>query len=374
MIYLDNAATGGFKPRAVTDVAETVIKFLSANPGRSSHRLAITGSEIILSCREKLSAFFGCSFDRVIFTKNCTESLNLAIFGTVKKGGHVITTTFEHNSVLRPLFYLERLGLITLDVVSPLDNQDISEAIESKINDNTYLIVCTLASNVTGEQMPYKKIGEIAKRNNLLFLVDGAQGAGHIPVSIKDDNISLLAVAGHKGLYGIMGSGALLINDGATVNPISFGGSGVDTFNQDMPENYPERLEAGTLNLPAIASLKEGVNFISANLTHFREQTYALTKRIIDELSKMPRIKLFSKPNPFGIVSFLIEGFDSQEICDILNSEYDIAVRGGFHCAPLTHKYLNTVKSGLIRVSVCIHNSASEISHLLFALRRITNR
>ncbi len=371
MIYLDNAATGGFKPRAVSEIAQTVIKYLSANPGRSGHHLSVTGAKLVYSCRENLAKLFSCNEDRVVFTKNCTEALNLAIFGTLQKGKKVITTVFEHNSVLRPLYYLQSLGYIDLEIVHPTPMKDIAEEIEEKIDNNTYLIVCTAISNVTGEVMPIKKIGEIAKKYNLLFLVDGAQGGGHIPLSLKHDNISMLALAGHKGLYGIMGSGALCFDDSVTINPLTFGGTGIDSFSKIMPENYPERLEAGTLNLPAIACLNEGVKYVSSHLFHFAEQTEKLTEKVIANLSETKKVKLYSSPNPSGIISFEIIGLDSSVASDILSREYDIAVRGGFHCAPLTHKFYKTEKGGLVRASLSVHNSAHELSRLVDAVNRI---
>lgn len=372
MIYLDNAATGGFKPRAVTERVETVTKYLCANPGRSGHNLSLTAEKLVLSCREKLADFFDSSFDRVAFTKNCTEALNLAIFGTLRRGGHVITTTFEHNSVLRPLYHLAKKGYITLDIVCPTLEKDIYEVIEEKINPKTYLIACTSCSNVTGKVFPIRKIGELCKQKNILFLVDGAQGAGHIPLSIKKDNISMLALAGHKGLYGIMGSGALVFSDNVEISPLLLGGTGSETFNPDMPLDYPERLEAGTLNLPAIASLEEGINFLKNNLTHFSEQIEKTTEKIISDLYSIENITLYSRPNPAGIIAFNIRNLSSNKVSDLLNSEFDIAVRGGFQCAPLTHKFLNTLESGIVRVSLAVHNTSSEISFLLNAVEKIS--
>ncbi|MBQ7339776.1 MAG: aminotransferase class V-fold PLP-dependent enzyme [Clostridia bacterium] len=371
MIYLDNAATGGFKPRAVTEVVETVTKYLCANPGRSGHSLSLTAERLVLSCREKVADFFSCSFDRVVFTKNCTEALNLAIFGTLKRGGHVITTTFEHNSVLRPLFHLAKKGYIELDIVCPTIEKDILEVIKEKITPKTYLIACTSCSNVTGKVLPIRKIGELCKENNLLFLVDGAQGAGHIPLSIKDDHISMLALAGHKGLYGIMGSGALVFSDQVDISPLILGGTGTETFNPDMPLDYPERLEAGTLSLPAIASLEEGVKFIKNNLFHFSEQIEKTTEKIIGDLYSIDNIKLYSRPNPAGIIAFNLKNLSSNKVADVLSNEFDIAVRGGFQCAPLTHKYLNTLETGVVRVSLAVQNSSSEISCLTSAVKKI---
>ena len=371
MIYFDNAATGGFKPNSVKEIVETVTKYLCANPGRSGHTLSVTGEKIVCSCREKLSNFFDGTFERVVFTKNCTEALNVAIFGTLKKGGHVITTVYEHNSVLRPLYHLKNLGLITLTVIAPSKDIPLEKQIENSIIKDTYLIVCSSASNVTGEILPIRKIGEIAKKRSLLFLVDGAQGCGHIPLSLKDDNISMLAVAGHKGLYGIMGSGALVFNDTTEISPLLFGGTGTETFNHEMPSSYPERLEAGTLSLPAIASLGEGVSFVKDNLSHFAEQIKKATERIIDDLLGVKNVEVYSKPNSVGIVAIKFLNLDSAVASDILDKQYDIAVRGGFHCAPLLHQYLKTDDSGLVRISLAVQNSSNEISSLLSAIRKI---
>ena len=235
MIYFDNAATGGFKPRAVTDSATTVMRYLCANPGRSGHRLSVVGSKTVENTRSLFAEHFSCPEDRVIFTKNCTESLNIAFFGSLKAGGHVITTVFEHNSVLRPLNSLKERGLITLDIVCPEKDKDIVLAIKEKICPSTYMIVSTAVSNVTGESLPIKQIGALAKENSLLFIVDGAQGGGHVDMDMKDCSISMLALAGHKGLFGIMGSGVLLIEDGLELHPLIMGGTGSETFNLNQP-------------------------------------------------------------------------------------------------------------------------------------------
>ena len=369
MIYFDNAATGGFKPHAVIDATHTVIRYLSANPGRSGHRLSLTGAEIVYKCRETLSNFFGCKSERVIFTKNCTEALNIAIFGTLKKGDHVICTVFEHNSVLRPLHHLKNTGIIELSIVKPDANTPLQRAIEQAITENTRLIVCTALSNVTGEIMPIQEIAEIAKFNGALLLVDGAQAGGHIPLNVKD-GISMLALAGHKGLCCIMGCGVLILDDNVDVSPLIYGGTGSESFNLNQPLCYPEKLESGTLNLPAIASLNEGVKFVSKNIINFSQQLTNSTKLLLDGLAKM-EIPCFSHPNPAGICSFKINDIPSNEVADILNKEYDIAVRGGLHCAPLTHEYLNTANDGLVRASLAVQNSSNEIKYFLSAVGKI---
>lgn len=370
MIYLDNAATGGFKPRTVVETTESVIRFLSANPGRSGHRLALTGAEIVYDCRKALSNFFGGTPERTVFTKNCTEAINLAIFGSVKKGGHVITTVYEHNSVLRPLFHLEKCGIISLDTVSPKNGISLLETIEEKIKPETYLIVSTAVSNVTGEALPVKDIAALAKKRGLLYLCDGAQGGGHVPLSLTD-GISMLALAGHKGLYGIMGSGALLFDKNTELTPLIFGGTGTESFSPYQPECYPEKLESGTVALPAIAGLLEGVRYAESNFLHFSEHLIKQTALLVSSLSQIKGVKCYSSPNPAGIVSFSVGETPSGEIADKLNSEYDVAVRSGLHCAPKMHEFLGTDKNGLVRVSIAPQNSTRELYYVIKAINEL---
>lgn len=371
MIYFDNAATGGFKPYQVLETTETVMKYLCANPVRSGHRLALTGAEIIFNCRKNFASFLNTAPERIIFTKNCTEALNIAILGTAISGGHVITTVYEHNSVLRPLSYLQEKGIISFDVISPSKDRSLSENILSAVKSNTYMIVHTLASNVTGETFDVQKIGEFCKVNNIILLCDGAQAGGHIETDMQKNNISMLALAGHKGFCGIMGSGILAISEKVAPSPIMFGGTGTETFNLNQPDCYPERLESGTLNLPAIASVNEGLSYFMKNKQTVSDVLYSYTEYLIEKLAFFKQIKVYSKPNSVGIVSFEIIDKDSTEIAERLDKEYDIAVRAGFHCAPLCHKYLNTDKNGLIRVSFSVFNSTREINFFLTALSKI---
>lgn len=374
MIYFDNASTGGFKPNSVVENLTNSVKFLCANPNRSGHRKALLGMQTIQKTRCNLANFFGANSDRVVFTKNCTESLNLAIFGTLKKGGHVITTVYEHNSVLRPLFALEKQGLITLDIVKPHSHKNLVKAIKEKINDKTYLIVTTAVSNVTGIALPVKEIGSLAKEHDIKYLVDGAQAGGHIPLNLKDDNISMLALAGHKGLYGIMGSGVLIFDDKTDIEPLTYGGTGTLSLDLDMPNFYPERLESGTLNLHSIYALLEGANYAYANMQNFSELLVKMTATLINGLKNIDGVSLYSMPNPCGIVAFSVKNIPSTTVADILDSEYDIAVRSGLHCAPLMHKYLRTEENGLVRVSLAVQNTSSEINFFVKAIKEIVSK
>lgn len=374
MVYFDNAATGGFKPQTVFETAENVMRYLTANAGRSGHRLSVAGERIIYDTRKELAEFFGAIPERVAFTKNCTEALNLAIFGTIKGGERVLTTVFEHNSILRPLNSLFKSGKIKLSVARPENGKSLLDNMESKITEGCDLIVMTAVNNVTGKILPFKEIGKLAKKHGAKFILDGAQAGGHIPISLKDGGISALAVPAHKGLFGIMGAGALIVADDTEISPLIFGGTGTESFNLDQPRSMPEKLESGTLPLPAIAAFKEGVRYASANINNFGEVLENYTNYVITALSKIKGVKVYSIPNPAGIVSFAAENLPSQEFADFLNSDYDIAVRGGFHCSPLTHEYLGTAENGLVRASFAPQNSSREINYFLRAVREIVNR
>ena len=371
MIYLDNAATGGFKINSVIEALNHAVKYVCANPGRSGHRLSIAGAKAIFECRNVLGELFSCTPEQVIFTKNCTEALNLAIFGLVKKGAHVVTTTFEHNSVLRALHQLEKNKIITLDIVSPTDSRCICESIENAVTDKTNMVVMTATSNVTGQSFNIERIGKFCQKKNLLFVVDGAQAGGHIRLDMKKQNISALCLATHKGLYGVMGSGALLINDNVEISPLFFGGTGSESFNLDQPNSYPERLEAGTLNLPAIMALKAGAEYVYKNLGNISSHLYNASEYLIKELSSIDGVKIYSSPNQSGIVAFNVKNLPSQFVADLLDSDYDIAVRGGFHCAPLTHKFLKTSDEGAVRASLAVQNTSHEISQFIRAIKDI---
>lgn len=374
MIYLDNAATGGFKISAVINTANKINKFLCANPGRSGHKLSNEGLILVSETRETIANAFGCSSERVIFTKNCTEALNLAIFGANIAKTEVLTTIYEHNSVLRPLYRLCEQNKITLKVLKPDQENDLYSLIKSNLSLNTGMVVTTAISNVTGEVIPVKKIGELLKDKGIFYVVDGAQAGGHLALSLKDDNISALCLAGHKGLYGLMGTGALLLSDNAELNPLLFGGTGSYTMLKTQPSSYPEKLECGTLNLSGIASLKEGVLYATRNLSNFHDLLISLSKQTIDGLIKINGVKVYSKPNPAGIVSFSVKDLSSQEVALILDDEFDIAVRGGLHCAPLMHENLQTLNLGLVRASFSAHNTSREARALISAIKRISER
>ena len=371
MIYFDNAATGGQKPDSVLSAVSSAVK-LCANPGRSGHKLSLSCANLVQSCRRELCSFFdGYSPERVIFTKNCTEALNIALFGALKAGDHVITTPMEHNSVLRPLQYLQKSGVISYDICTLSQGNVCASDIQKLLRPNTKLVAMTGASNVTGALPPIAEIRRVLP-DSVLLLVDGAQSAGHVPLSMRDLGVDMLALAGHKGMLGIQGSGALLFSDRVELSPLLHGGTGSMSVSLEMPDFYPDALEAGTLAFPAILSLLEGVRHLSLYFEQVRKKNYALTEYLLNGLKNLPIYQPYSNPNACGIVAFAHKNMQSEYLASVLSSTYDIAVRGGLHCAPLMHDALGT-QSGLVRVSFSHFNSTGEIDELLSALKELEN-
>lgn len=367
MIYLDNSATGGRKPTSVTKAVSSALKNC-ANPGRSGHKLSIACANIVKNARQALlSLFNGYSLDRVIFTKNCTEALNIAIFGLLNKGDKAVTTCLEHNSVLRPLHKLEGDG-VSVAYIGIKDGRLDYDSLKKAVNEETHLVAVTLASNVTGYAPDIALVRKIIPENTLL-LCDGAQAAGHFEVDMKKNGIDILAVAGHKGLNGICGSGALLFSERANVRPLLYGGTGSMSLSLDQPDFYPDALESGTLDFPAIVSMFEGALYTKLHLKENGDYVYSLTEYLVNNLKTIPDIKLYSSPNRSGIVAFAHKKYPSEELASILSEKYDIAVRGGFHCAPLMHKALGTDENGLVRASVSEFNTAEECEALVRAIR-----
>ena len=376
MIYFDNAATGGRKPDQVLSAVSSALR-VCANPGRSGHKLSLSCAKLVQDCRNALNEFLdGYGYDRVVFTKNCTEALNIAIFGTLKQGDHVIASCLEHNSVLRPLEYLKKQGKITYDVC-PLEGDGVDgesyifpQAIRDLLRPNTRMVILTTASNVTGYIPPFEKLRSYIPPN-VLLLCDGAQGAGHFPIHMRKCGIDFLALAGHKGMLGIQGSGALLFSERIDPTPLTYGGTGSVSLSLDMPDFYPDGLEAGTLSYPAVISLLEGTRYLTLHLKQLQPRVQALTGYFLRGLHTLPDYTSYSAPNPCGIVAFKHKALQSEQVAEILSSKYDIAVRGGLHCAPLAHEALTTLDGGLVRASFSHFNSEREIDRLLTALQEI---
>lgn len=367
MIYMDNAATGGHKPDGVISATCAALK-QCANPGRSGHKLSIACAERVYAVRKLLCEFFGApSADRVVFTKNCTEALNIAIFGTLRSGDKVVSTVAEHNSVLRPLNLLERQGVkVSLAPLNADGEIDIAALANTSVGAKAVII--TLASNVTGTAPQIARVRASIPAETLL-ICDGAQACGHVPVNMTECGIDALAVAGHKGMLGIQGSGALIFSKRFNPQPLTYGGTGSESFNLNMPEFYPDRLESGTLSYPAIVSLGEGALYLKSHLYEHKDRTEYLTGKLYDGLINVGGISVYSTPNPYGIIALSFKNMQSEVAAYRLSDEYSICVRGGLHCAPLMHEALNS--TGLVRVSLSAFNTEAEVESFLRAAEKL---
>lgn len=372
MIYFDNAATTYFKPTCVINAVGTALKYLSANPTRSSHSLAVKAGMLVEETRELTAKMFGTTPDKVVFTLNCTDALDTAIFGCSRRGGHIITTALEHNSVLRPLIRLKELGIADHTVLSPLIGGSVSaEQIAAAIRPNTYMIIASHVSNVTGAVQPISDIGYLAEKYGLIFLVDGAQSAGYRDINMSRDHISLLALAPHKGLHAPQGVGLLLIRGDVKVRPFRYGGTGTESA-KPQPNELPEALESGTLPTPAIAGLNAALKYTVEKTEENRKKLNGLFYYTLGEMSKIGGIRLYTRKEYGGpVIAFTVKGMTSAEAGNILSDEYDICVRSGLHCAPLAHKHYGTLKDGMVRIAVGVDNNADEINFFLQALSEI---
>lgn len=371
MIYLDNSATTRPKPREVVFAMEKALTTLCANPGRSGHKASLNAAIEVSNIREKLCRMFGLENPQnVIFTQNCTDSLNLAILGTAKKGGHVITTTYEHNSTLRPLKKLESDGIIELTIVEPKNKRIRLSDILPHVKENTYLISTIHVSNVDGAETDINEIGKFCNENKILYLVDGAQSAGHKRINMQEQNISLLALAGHKGLYGPQGIGVLMIGNGVEISPIRFGGTGTQSININQPNERPECFESGTIAFPNILGLGAGLDFVNKNFDKIYKKLEFLSKKLINELKLIKNVRIYtSDENLNGVVSFNISNIDSTIVGEFLSDNFGICVRSGLHCAPLKHKSLGTIEQGTVRASLSYFTTEEEINNLCRAIR-----
>lgn len=379
MIYLDNGATTFPKPKVVTDKIMECYLGYAGNPGRSGHKLAMKMDLEIYETREKICKLInGTEVLNVIFTFNATDSLNLAIKGVLEEGDHVITTSMEHNSVLRPLNQLRKEGKIELSIVYAdekgyIDPQKIFEA----LTPNTKMIVTTHMSNVFGTIVDIKAIGDFCKENNILYLVDASQSIGVLDIDVQEMNIDLLAFPGHKALFGPMGTGALYIKEGIIVKPLKEGGTGSYSHSIDQPDLYPDSLESGTPNGVGIIALGKGIDFINeVGIENIRNHEMSLKNHFIELLKDNEDVILYGTldDRQGAVVSLNVKDMDSSEISYILSDEFDIYTRPGFHCAPLAHKTMGTEELGAIRFSFGYYNTLEEVEKTVEALLNIIER
>lgn len=375
MIYLDNAATTMRKPK---EVIEAVVQAMGCmgNAGRGAHGASLSASRIIYDTRDRLCKMFGGTNPKqVVFTCNSTESLNIAIKGLIEPGDHVVTTMMEHNSVLRPLYELERMGSELTIVKADEKGLTKYEDIEAAIRPDTKAIVCTNGSNLSGNLVDIKRVGEIAKRHGVLFIVDASQTAGVFPIDVQEMNIDVLCFTGHKSLLGPQGTGGMYVREGLQVRPLKAGGSGVQTYSKEHPSDMPTALEAGTLNGHGIAGLNAALEYIEKEgMDKIRETEQDLMWRFYEGVKEIPNVKVygdFSTKNRCPIVTLNIGDYDSSEVSDELLTEYGISTRPGAHCAPLMHEALGTVEQGAVRFSFSHYNTEEEVDIAINAIREL---
>ena len=373
-IYLDNAATSYPKPDCVLEAMEEYFRHIGANSGRSAHRRTREASRLVFETRERIASLIGArDSSRVIFTLNATEALNLAILGTVRQGTQVVTTSMEHNSVMRPIRYLQEHRGVMVEIApcSPEGMLDPSD-LEKKLSKHTALIVVTSASNVTGTIMPIDEIANMAGARGIPLLVDGAQTVGIHPVNVEDQHLDMLAFSGHKGLMGPQGTGCLYLREGIEPVPLKYGGTGSRSEFESQPHFLPDRYESGTMNLIGIAGLKAAVDYVSTrDINRIREKERSLTERLLRRLNEMETVTIYG-PNSADlqtqVVSLNIAGKSSSAIGDLLDRHFDIAVRCGLHCAPAAHRTIGTFPDGTVRAGLGYFNSEEDIDSLTEAI------
>jgi cysteine desulfurase/selenocysteine lyase len=380
MIYFDNPATSWPKPPQVKEAMNRFMEEVGANPGRSGHFRSIEAARIVFETREALSVLFHVKdSSRIVFTLNATESINLALKGLLKPGDHVITSSMEHNSVMRPLRDLERKG-IELTVAPCFDDGTLdAEEVERKVQSNTKMVVLNHASNVTGTLLPIEEVGLIARKYNLLFLVDAAQTAGAYPIDIEKDGIDLLAFTGHKSLYGPQGTGGLVI--GERINekemiPLKQGGTGSRSEFEEQPDFLPDCFESGTPNGVGLAGLLAGVEFVlEKGVEQIRQNEMALIIKLIKGLKKIPQVKLYGPENQgdrIATLSFNVAQLFPSDAALRLEKEFGILCRPGLHCAPAAHHTLGTFPEGTIRFGLSAFNTEAEIETAIQAVSQIS--
>ena len=375
MIYMDNAATTMRKP---DEVIEAVVGAMNSmgNAGRGAHSASLSASRVIYKTREALARFFGAeSPKQIVFTNNSTESLNIAIKGLLEPGDHVVTTMLEHNSVLRPLYEMEEKG-VSLTIVKSNSKGTVSyEEIEEAVQENTKAIICTNASNLTGNYVDVKRVSEIAKRKGVLLVVDASQTAGVYPIHVKEMNIDVLCFTGHKSLLGPQGTGGLYVREGLELKPLKSGGSGVLTYSRKHPVEMPTALEAGTLNGHGIAGLGAAIAYLEKEgIDNIREKELKHMWHFYNGVKDIPGIKVygdFDTEVRCPVVTLNIGDYDSSEVSDELLMTYGISTRPGAHCAPLMHEALGTVEQGAVRFSFSHYNTEEEIETAIVAIKEL---
>ena len=378
LVYLDNGATTFPKPEEVYQMMDYSYRNYGVNPGRSGYDLCIVAGGLVEDTRKLLTRFFnGTDPNRLIFSYNATDALNLAIFGLLKEGDHAITTNIEHNSVLRPLYHLYMNNKVEVDYI-PFDRKGFvhPEDIAKKIKKNTRLVAVNHASNVIGTVQPVGEIGAICRQKGIPFLIDASQTAGKIPIDVQAMNIDVVAFTGHKSLMGPTGIGGLYVCEGVEISHTRAGGTGVRSAIRTHLEEYPYRLEYGTANLSGISGLKAGVDWIEKRGMHnIHELESRLLIMLRDGLKSIPGVILYCQEDlndHIGVLAFNIDGLEAADTGTMLDVDYNIASRTGLHCAPLVHEQLGTDKiHGSVRFGIGPFNAEDDIRAAIKAVREI---
>jgi len=379
MIYLDNAATSWPKPPEVLKAMTDVLERAGGNPGRSGHRLSIAAARVIYDTREAIASFFGTSDPlRVIFTSNATHAINLALRGILKPGDHVVTSSIEHNAVMRPLRSLEKQGIRLSIVPCASDGSIDVRDLEKAMNSTTRLVIMTHASNVVGTLLPITEIASIAHQAGALLLVDAAQTAGAFPIDVQAAGIDLLAFTGHKELQGPPGIGGLVISDNVDVSqiePLMRGGTGSRSESEEQPDDLPDKYESGTANLAGIAGLGVGLKWITdRGIGEIRDHLKKLSQTLINGLSALPKVKIYGTLDPersVAIVSFTVTGKRVSEIGLRLDEEYDVLSRVGLHCAPAAHRTIGSFPEGTVRLAPGAFTTVDDAQEAIQAISKV---
>ena len=378
-IYLDNAATSFPKPEGVYRAVDFCQRNLGGNPGRGSSREALKAGSLLLDAREALAALFNIQDSaQIAFCSNVTEALNIGFKGILKPGDHIITTSMEHNAVARPLFQMSKEGVEWTAVKCEPDGSLDPEELRRAIKPQTRMICVLHASNLTGTMMPVKTIGQIARENGILFMLDTAQTAGVLKIDVEEFKIDILAFTGHKGLLGPQGTGGIYLRPGIDIKPLKEGGTGSFSEYLEHPDFMPDHLESGTLNTPGIAGLLAGVNFIrEIGMDDIRKHEQELTQLLIDGLKEIPGISLYGPDDinqRTAVLAFNVVGMDCGELSMALDYEYGVVTRSGLHCAPLAHASIGTIHNGACRFSPGFFNTKEEIEAVVKAVYKLARR
>ena len=374
MIYLDYAATSGKKPDEVYTAADYALREVSGNPGRSGHKVSLAAGSLVAEARLLCSRLFHAeSMETIAFGVNTSEALNLGILGIVEPGDHVITSSLEHNSVARPLEHLKDEGVEVTKITADLQSGVDPDEVEAAIKENTKLVVMTHISNVTGTVNDIAAIGDVCRRHGVTFMVDAAQSAGVRPIDVQAMKIDMLAFPGHKCLYGPQGTGGLYISPQVDLKPLLVGGTGTQSELLHQPTSRPERYESGTLNVPGLAGLAKGVEFIlKTGIDAIEQKEHELMARLIGGIREYGNITILgpqSAENRAAVLSITIDGYEPQDISIYLDQIFDIAVRSGLHCAPYAHETLGTLeRGGTVRISPGYFTTMDEIEACIEAL------